>query len=278
MPAGRIVRGAQRRQPGAAVSRPAAPIMATGGAGIRRAALKVKHIVVLGHAHCGGIRPSPRSRAAVARRLHRPLDVADRAGGGKVGPRGSLSREEYMERMEKASIVNTLDNLMTFPRLRNLIERGAISCTAPISASRRANFRCWTRRRASSARSRNNHGETEISASCITGTCSRASGTVMTMSPPDDSDLDLAQPRPWIARMEAGADVELEAVPRADHVHLVLENDMPLLVRSGGDDLLDLGDHLALAGRPAHVRAMVEVGEELAAELEHRDLEVARSR
>ena len=49
---------------------------------------------------------------------------------------------------------------------------------------------------------------------------------------------------------------------------------MPLLVRSGGDDLLDLGDHLALAGRAAHVRAMVEVGEELAAELEHGDLEI----
>ena len=28
--------------------------------------------------------------------------------------------------MEQASIVNTLDNLMTFPRLRKLIERGEI--------------------------------------------------------------------------------------------------------------------------------------------------------
>ena len=38
-----------------------------------------------------------------------------------------MSREEYLERMEKASIVNTLDNLMTFPRLRKLIERGAVT-------------------------------------------------------------------------------------------------------------------------------------------------------
>ena len=29
--------------------------------------------------------------------------------------------------MEKASIVNSLDNLMTFPRLRKLIERGAVA-------------------------------------------------------------------------------------------------------------------------------------------------------
>jgi carbonic anhydrase len=34
---------------------------------------------------------------------------------------------QYIERMEKASIVNTLDNLMTFPRLRTLIERGAVT-------------------------------------------------------------------------------------------------------------------------------------------------------
>jgi carbonic anhydrase len=38
-----------------------------------------------------------------------------------------MSREEYLERMEKASIVNTLDNLMTFPRLRKLIEHGAVT-------------------------------------------------------------------------------------------------------------------------------------------------------
>ena len=37
-----------------------------------------------------------------------------------------MSRAEYLERMEKASVVNTLDNLMTFPRLRKLIERGAV--------------------------------------------------------------------------------------------------------------------------------------------------------
>ena len=29
--------------------------------------------------------------------------------------------------MEKASVANSLDNLMTFPRLRKLIERGAVA-------------------------------------------------------------------------------------------------------------------------------------------------------
>ena len=45
----------------------------------------------------------------------------------KVGPRGDLSPAEYLKRMEKASIVNTLGNLLTFPRLRKLIERGAVT-------------------------------------------------------------------------------------------------------------------------------------------------------
>src|SRR5262245_6996028 len=38
------------------------------------------------------------------------------------------------------------------------------------------------------------------------------------------------------------------------------------------DDLLHLRDHLALAGRSAHMRANIEIGEELAAELEHGNL------
>ena len=91
-------------------------------------ALRVKHIVVLGHAHCGGIRAYADEQE--------PLSPGDFIGrwmslmapaAEKVGPRGTMSRAEYLERMEKASIVNTLDNLMTFPRLRKLIERGAVA-------------------------------------------------------------------------------------------------------------------------------------------------------
>ena len=90
--------------------------------------LKVRHIVILGHAHCGGIRAYAEDTAPIS-----PGDFIGRwmslmaPAAEKVGARGSMSRTEYLERMEQASIVNTLDNLMTFPRLSKLVERGAVT-------------------------------------------------------------------------------------------------------------------------------------------------------
>jgi carbonic anhydrase len=86
------------------------------------AALKVRHIVVLGHAQCGGVKAFAEDAE--------PLSPGDFIGKwmslmapalDKV-PRGALSQSDYLTRLEQANVVNSLDNLMTFPRLRKLIE------------------------------------------------------------------------------------------------------------------------------------------------------------
>ena len=92
------------------------------------AALKIRHIVVLGHAFCGGVKAyaedaEPLSPGDFIGRWMALMEPAMK----KVGPRGSLSPADYLTRLEQANVANSLDNLMTFPRLAKLIERGDVA-------------------------------------------------------------------------------------------------------------------------------------------------------
>ena len=88
-------------------------------------ALKVKHIVVLGHAQCGGIRAyaEPGDPLSPGDFIGKWMDLIAPAAES-LGARERFARPaDYLAALEHQSLVKTLDNLMTFPCVRILVER-----------------------------------------------------------------------------------------------------------------------------------------------------------
>lgn len=91
-------------------------------------ALKVAHIVVLGHAFCGGIKAFVRDDA--------PLTESDFIGkwmsqiapaAQAIGPQGDEGEESYLRKLEFASVELSLRNLMTFPFVKSAVEKGELA-------------------------------------------------------------------------------------------------------------------------------------------------------
>jgi carbonic anhydrase len=90
-------------------------------------ALRVKHIVVLGHEFCGGIRAfaddsAPLSPGDFIGRWMSQIEPAAQS----LGPRTPANAESWLTRLEFAAIELSLRNLMTFPCVRTLVERGKL--------------------------------------------------------------------------------------------------------------------------------------------------------
>lgn len=90
--------------------------------------LRVKHIIVLGHAQCGGIRALAEDSA--------PLSPGDFIGRWmslltptmEATPRiEGEPQQNFITRLEQAAVKRSLDNLMTFPCISILAERGSLA-------------------------------------------------------------------------------------------------------------------------------------------------------
>lgn len=94
-------------------------------------ALKVEHLIVMGHHACGGVRGCHDMLAGLAPDLDRPTSFVGtwlrilKPGYDALAGRG-LGYEERIHALEREAVMVSLRNLMTFPFVRERVEDGRL--------------------------------------------------------------------------------------------------------------------------------------------------------
>jgi len=93
--------------------------------------LKVRYIVVMGHSQCGGVRAYVENsgRADPGDFIGNWMSLIAPAAK-TIGDEADQNRGDYLKRLERASVVATLGNLMSFPWIRNRVEQQQLDLLA----------------------------------------------------------------------------------------------------------------------------------------------------
>jgi carbonic anhydrase len=92
--------------------------------------LRVKHIVVMGHSGCGGVKAALDQSAAIQTDAHfisRWMSMLDDARLKILSSHQMRPEAEKLAALEKEGIKNSITNLRTFPFITNLEDKGRLS-------------------------------------------------------------------------------------------------------------------------------------------------------